>query len=36
MAIAEGILMLLAGAACATLTFYMVKGLVDMLSGKMK
>ena len=36
MAIVEGILMVLAAASCGTLAFYMVKGIVDMLSGKMR
>lgn len=36
MEIVEGILMVVAAAACGTLAFYMVKGVFDMLSGKMR
>jgi len=32
----EGLLMLLAFVACGTLAFYMVKGIVDVLRGKMR
>jgi hypothetical protein len=36
MEIIQGILIVLAAAACGTLAFYMVKGIVDMLTGKMR
>ena len=36
MGVVESVLILLASGACGTLAFYMVKGIVDIFTGRMK